>query len=401
MKTPVIFLLAGLLLPLQYSAATNISFTLANAQIVNENGNLWYQVDVFASTTAAFKLGTGQVYFNYNTAAFGPSVKANAAIVVEQPEGSVLAQVYSVNRAFYGTFIIRDNTNSRVSFAWTQSLSAGSYPGNNILTGPTWLFRLHLKYLPGQTGQSPDVCFEQGPTYLDLQFTACGPFNPPQNPNSPDFSDCEEANASQQIFDDAFDCTVNALPIELADFSGEWEDKNARLRWSTYTELNNDYFQLERSSDGLHFVPVTRVDGAGTTAEPQRYTWLDTEIARLPGEHFYYRLRQVDFDGKENLSHMIVFTRDPSEGLTTKEGLYSVLPNPTTGRFQLHFDGKPEAMGDATARLYASDGRLISQTPLTESTTDFDLSNAAPGSYWIAIFNEKEPVQQLLVVVAR
>ena len=98
---------------------------------------------------------------------------------------------------------------------------------------------------------------------------------------------------------------------------------------------------------------------------------------------------------------MIVFTRDPSEGLTTKEGLYSVLPNPTTGRFQLHFDGKPEAMGYAIARLYASDGRLIAQTPLTESTTDFDLSNAAPGGYWMAIFNEKESVQQLPVVVVR
>lgn len=402
MKTRLLYLFASLVFFQKKGTATDISFSFANPQIVTVSTNFWYQVDVYASSTTAFKLGTGQLYFNYNTAAFGENVQASAAISVLRPTGSGLAQRHTdSNTPLYGPFVTNDNTTSRVSYAWIQSLSAGCFSGNNVLTNPTWLFRLRLKYLPGQTGQPPNVCFEQSPVFLDLQFTACGPFDPPADPDNPDAADCAGANAGEQIFDDFFDCAAAALPVELADFGGEWEGPNTRLFWATKTEVNNDFFNLERSLDGLHFEKIAEINGAGTTTEPQNYGWLDREIGQLPGEHFYYRLRQVDFDGAENLSQIVVFARDKLGGESGSGGQFSLFPNPTNGQFQLVFNGENEAMGSPTAQLFSADGRLVSHQILSKKATGFDLTDRAAGSYWLSIFGENGLVQQLRVVLVK
>lgn len=96
--------------------------------------------------------------------------------------------------------------------------------------------------------------------------------------------------------------TINIpLPVELVSFSATVEAGSVKLLWVTASELNNDYFQVERSQDGIEFFPVVRIPGAGTTSQRNTYQAMDENP--LPGTS-YYRLSQVDFDGTISYSRV-------------------------------------------------------------------------------------------------
>lgn len=90
--------------------------------------------------------------------------------------------------------------------------------------------------------------------------------------------------------------TVNTvLPVVLSEFDARIEDNNAILTWTTEGEVNNDYFVIERSNDGKSFKEIGMVDGNGNTSQSITYQSLD----KTPKIGYsYYRLRQVDYDGK-------------------------------------------------------------------------------------------------------
>jgi hypothetical protein len=86
----------------------------------------------------------------------------------------------------------------------------------------------------------------------------------------------------------------NPLPIELLDFSAKKKDTEVVLSWTTASELNNDYFIVERSIDGEHFEAIGKINGAGNSSKQLSYELID--VAPKLGVN-YYRLKQVDFDG--------------------------------------------------------------------------------------------------------
>jgi hypothetical protein len=91
------------------------------------------------------------------------------------------------------------------------------------------------------------------------------------------------------------------LPVAWKSFTVSQSNDYITLYWATREEINNDYFIIQRSADGLNFNDVGKVSGAGNTSIAQRYSALD----RNP--HFgqnYYRLKQVDYDGGFDLSEM-------------------------------------------------------------------------------------------------
>lgn len=93
------------------------------------------------------------------------------------------------------------------------------------------------------------------------------------------------------------------LPIELTSFSGKnVGSNNNTLVWSTATEKNNDYFSIERSNNGVDFVNVGTKNGAGNSNQEISYFLIDSDYRN---EINYYRLKQVDFDGKFIYSDII------------------------------------------------------------------------------------------------
>jgi Zn ribbon nucleic-acid-binding protein len=94
----------------------------------------------------------------------------------------------------------------------------------------------------------------------------------------------------------------NPLPVELVDFKGRYDGESVVLNWKTVSELNNDYFTIQRSSGDGEFINIKNVQGAGTTQLVTNYEEKDEDP--LPGIA-YYRLKQTDFDGQTEYSNII------------------------------------------------------------------------------------------------
>lgn len=95
---------------------------------------------------------------------------------------------------------------------------------------------------------------------------------------------------------------LNPLPVELISFSARCNTNAVELIWSTASEINNDYFEVQKSVDGNLWYYVGTVKGAGNSTTFNSYSFVDKENTA----NAYYRLRQVDFDGKFEYSPIIV-----------------------------------------------------------------------------------------------
>jgi len=92
------------------------------------------------------------------------------------------------------------------------------------------------------------------------------------------------------------------LPVELTSFTATSNGKEVILSWSTATELNNLGFEIQRSTEGNEFFTVGFVNGHGTTTEQQNYSFADKN---LNNGKYYYRLKQVDFNGSFEYSDVV------------------------------------------------------------------------------------------------
>lgn len=111
------------------------------------------------------------------------------------------------------------------------------------------------------------------------------------------------------------------LPVQLLFFKAEHNDDKIKLLWETASELNNDFFTIERTTDLKVFDEITTVDGSGTTENSTKYHVFDYDP--LMGTA-YYRLKQTDFDGSYSYSDLVKVTN--SYNKSQKLQLYPV-PN--------------------------------------------------------------------------
>jgi hypothetical protein len=104
----------------------------------------------------------------------------------------------------------------------------------------------------------------------------------------------------------------SSFPVEWLAFSAEAEGRAVRLRWTTGSERNNDYFTVERSADGQFFEALGEVEAAGNSDLPVSYQSLDAQpLAGLA----YYRIRQTDLDGKTSWSKRVEVRFGPEGGV--------------------------------------------------------------------------------------
>ena len=101
----------------------------------------------------------------------------------------------------------------------------------------------------------------------------------------------------------ASNIVTNALPVEYINFSATKETEGNILKWETSQEINNEYFDVERSHDGMDFEKITSIKGVGTTNSISNYSYLDKSTNQTLAT--YYRLKQVDFDKKAEYSNIV------------------------------------------------------------------------------------------------
>lgn len=115
------------------------------------------------------------------------------------------------------------------------------------------------------------------------------------------------------------------LPVELLLFDAKNQGNKVDVSWTTASEFNSDYFIVLRSKEGIDFEQVGQVNAAGTNSTTKEYSLVDMEPYSGIS---YYRLKQVDYDGKFTLSKLVSVNFKDDQGI-------AVYPNPANGEFNV------------------------------------------------------------------
>lgn len=177
-------------------------------------------------------------------------------------------------------------------------------------------------------------------------------------------------------------CTSVPLPVELISFSAEQTGSSVSLAWTTATELNNDYFTVERSTDGTGYEQIAKVKGAGNSSQEIQYSTSDEKP--VEGVN-YYRLKQTDFNGRYEYSPVVAVP-------VSHAGEFAVFPNPGTGIF---FVSSPAEI--TAIEVYDAFGERVFFEWMPSSPT-IDLSGRPNGLYFVTIRTEKESFTEKVVI---
>jgi len=217
--------------------------------------------------------------------------------------------------------------------------------------------------------------------------------------NDPDGDDNTDSDVADEItgrtlafpvlpgdFLDDVDAGLSAavLPVEFVDFDGEYiaERKLSALYWVTGSEINSNYFEVERSYEGAMFETIGKVDAAGNSLTESNYTFDDEDVKK--SGNYYYRLRQVDFDGSFEYSRTIVLNVNRASTGTSR-----IYPNPAIGHFNIEVD-MPEG-ANMTAFIIDATGKVIRENIITEtlapgvSEIRVPIDNLMPGTYMVRL----------------
>ncbi|HSZ24783.1 MAG TPA: T9SS type A sorting domain-containing protein, partial [Cytophagaceae bacterium] len=139
----------------------------------------------------------------------------------------------------------------------------------------------------------------------------------------------KDATCNQYWLDSVSVTLSCSLPVSLLNFTGNYKNGQTALQWSTASETNNNYFEVQRSNDGIHFYTIGKVKGNGTTLSYSSYSYTDNGTTN---EIMYYRLIQYDLDGKNTYSNTIAV----NPGLSAPV----VSPNPFSNSILVSFQSE-------------------------------------------------------------
>ncbi|MBU1720995.1 MAG: T9SS type A sorting domain-containing protein, partial [Bacteroidetes bacterium] len=175
--------------------------------------------------------------------------------------------------------------------------------------------------------------------------------------------------------------TSALLPIELLNFTAfATSEKIVQLWWITVSETNNDYFTIERSSDGISFQPIAYIRGAGNSNSREDYEAFDNSPLNGTG---YYRLKQTDFNGKYTYSRIVE--------VTLEDGDFSVevFPNPFSS--SLFVDIKGSENISTEVQITNLSGVIVFSDTIHDSSTRLEIQgteNFPAGIYLVHVQNE-------------
>jgi len=163
--------------------------------------------------------------------------------------------------------------------------------------------------------------------------------------------------------------TVSTASDNILNFAAMPVSGGVKLLWRTSAEVDNDYFTIERSNDGVNFEAIDNIDGSGNTQQAIQYSYVDESPA--DGIN-YYRLSQTAFDGCEKTYNPIsIKLGDGASSLS----VVNVYPNPLNGDFLLTYRSDNKA--NTTVEILNAEGKGIYTEMLkTDSGVNvYDFSN--------------------------
>ncbi|MFT5860051.1 MAG: hypothetical protein ACI865_002159, partial [Flavobacteriaceae bacterium] len=184
---------------------------------------------------------------------------------------------------------------------------------------------------------------------------------------------CQGATATSTI--NVEECSIILLTIELISFDVELIDKKVRLDWQTASEINNDYFTIERSQNVLDWHEIDKINGAGNSSSWLNYSSLDNEP--FIGVS-YYRLKQTDFDGEFSYSFIRSINIDRFENARIE-----IFPNPFYNQITILGSSAELKVIIIYNALGQNVTQLTEQIVKNETLLVVDLSRLNSGIYYV------------------
>lgn len=195
--------------------------------------------------------------------------------------------------------------------------------------------------------------------------------------------------------------TVDAvvLPIELISFTTNTNQNNIQINWATASEINNDFFTIERSTNGINFVVIETIEGAGNSSLELNYETKD--YSPIYGTS-YYRLKQTDYDGQYSYSDIVSVFWNGQSSVT--EGELNIYPNPYQGGDLILSTENIDAGKNITVSVYDTNGKIIYNTntvnPYNQgiNLTTIQNRNLSKGMYFVSVSYDQNVSRIKLVI---
>ncbi|CAN5799231.1 hypothetical protein BH11BAC3_BH11BAC3_12120 [soil metagenome] len=165
------------------------------------------------------------------------------------------------------------------------------------------------------------------------------------------------------------------LDVKLLSFNGKNEGVENVLNWTTASETNNDHFEIERSPNGISFNSIGAIKGVGNSSTQQHYSFADQQPKT--GNN-YYRLKQVDVDGKFSYSKTITINNNENKPFVT------IYPNPTSGNSAIDLGRNYDHVTVIVSDIH---GKKISESAHTQSQLIPIKIDAPAGVYFIKVMS--------------
>ena len=148
----------------------------------------------------------------------------------------------------------------------------------------------------------------------------------------------------------------STLPVELLSLEAYGNDNHIMVEWATATELNNSGFEILRSTDGENFENIAWLDGNGTSSDINIYAFKDYNF--LPNIRYYYRLKQIDFNGEYEYSDIV------SAILKAKDSNLSISLAPNPSLYESTLTVRSSEKGAAALKIFDALGKLVVNSQL-------------------------------------
>ncbi|MBX3240325.1 MAG: hypothetical protein KIT80_02255 [Chitinophagaceae bacterium] len=306
------------------AAAGNITFNTAIAT----KDNLRLTTNGSLLLNEILEIGNNDLRFVGNTIvpADNKFVKTNGVGKLIMEIGNNAGKLFPLGIDHYNPVTITNHTGVTDAFYATASLGV-FYEGSTGGTAVTWSPRIDLTWNIGNTAASTGV------GNVDLAFgwnaaNVAGALNTPrlvhhngtiweQLPGTPAF-DLDAGTLTYTGYTGTFSpfgiAEANLmLPVTWVSFTGKKVQNEVVLNWITASEQNNAYFEIERSTDGIRFVSIGTVKAGRQNADsPNAYHYTDY---RPEKGRSYYRLKQVDHDGRNSYSSIVTLFFEGNDGI--------------------------------------------------------------------------------------
>lgn len=337
------------------STANSSYFNTIGLNTENGYGDKFYFNTVNLTGQMGTSTGMSAAFANGNelnvAVASAVNVRNNIFIMAGSSTGA--AKLYATT--FYTTGAVTSSTLNYNNLVASVTGAGTGYIGGTGTTS-TYSTLAAWKTATGQeaNSQSTSVVFT-APNNLHLAGASVGNVLLAGTPISGITTDIDgQTRHASYPYMGADENTASPLPVSWLSFTGTLQGKETLLSWSTASEQNNKGFEVERSADNKTFVKIGFVNGQGNSDVVNHYSYTD-QVAALFNTTpvVYYRLRQVDMNGKASYSSVVAVQLAVSR---TSQAV-QVYPNPAEAGVNLSVNA--ENAGDAQVVIADVNGKVL------------------------------------------